>query len=115
MLRKACSGEEAPLACHPPFAFWQSFQFCQWPISSVLIARQGNHLYPKGSCYFGPAQGCRHDLYNPGKNDQMALLSQGLGWQLSLPTATRSAGWLPARVQLRRWGDCHSWELGDRG
>lgn len=56
-----------------------------------------------------------HDLYNPGKNDQTALLSQGLGWQLSSPTAARSAGQLPARVQLRRRGDCHSWELGDRG
>lgn len=53
----------------------------QQPISSALTAWQGTYLHPKGSCYLSPAQGRRQDLDNPGKNEQMALLSQELGWQ----------------------------------
>lgn len=38
MLKRACSGKEAPGACHPPSALWQPLRFGQWPISTVLTA-----------------------------------------------------------------------------
>lgn len=76
VLREAHSGEETPTGRHPPSAFWQPFRFGPRPISSVLTAWQSSCLHPKGSCYLSPGQGCRQDPDNPGKNEQMAFLSQ---------------------------------------
>lgn len=70
---------------HLPFALWQPFRFGQRPASSVLAAWQGSCLHPRGSCYLRPAKGRRRDPDNLGKNEQMALLSRGLGWQLPSP------------------------------
>lgn len=79
VLRKAHSGEETPMGCHPPSL---PFRFGPRPISSVLTAWQGSCLHPKGSCYLSPGQGCGQDPDNPGKNEQMAFLSQPIGGQL---------------------------------
>lgn len=84
MLRKAHRGEETPMGPHPPSAFWRPFRFGPRPISSVLTAWQGSCLHPKGSCYLSPGQGCRQDPDNPGKNEQMAFLSQAVGGSFPL-------------------------------
>lgn len=84
MLRKAHRGEETPMGRHPPSAFWRPFRFGPRPISSVLTAWQGSCLHPKGSCYLSPGQGCRQDPDNPGKNEQMAFLSQAVGGSFPL-------------------------------
>lgn len=110
------SGEETPTGRHPPSAFWRPFRFGPRPISSVLTAWQGSCLHPKGSCYLSPGQGCRQDPDNPGKNEQMAFLSQAFGVaaapfpdccprlsQAALQGPAKASGCL-SQLEARRWG-----------
>lgn len=104
MPRTARGGEEAPIVVThlvPPGSLSES----AFGPSLHPHSRQGSGLRPRGSCYLSPGQGCRQDPDNPGKKEQMAFFSPGLGVAAApSPTAARGPGRLPARVQLRSQG-----------
>lgn len=105
MLRKPCSGEETPMGCHPPFAFWQPFGFGLRPIPPSSQPGRAAAFVPKGAAISAQDRAADRTLIIQGRRNRWPSFHRGLGWQLPpSPTTARGPGRLPARVQLRSQG-----------